>query len=98
MLCKVVRAGARHPSFQEAAEALRDRAAVTIRGRHVTRIAEEVGHELEADRDRQSRQFQDRQLDLAVTTRPALTVVEVDGGAPHPRRRGRARRPRGRPA
>jgi hypothetical protein len=55
-------------------------AEVTISGRQVTRIAAEVGRELEASRDRQTRQFRDRQLDPAVTTRPALAVVEVDGG------------------
>jgi hypothetical protein len=80
VLRKIVRAGARHPSFQEAADALQDMAEVTISGRQVTRIAEEVGRELQAGRDRQARQFQDRQLDPAVTTRPALAVVEVDGG------------------
>jgi hypothetical protein len=46
----------------------------------VTRIAEEVGHELQAHRDEQTRRFQDRQLVPAVTTRPALAVVEADGG------------------
>lgn len=35
---------------------------------------------MEADRDRQVQRFQDRQLTPAVTTRPALAVVEVDGG------------------
>jgi hypothetical protein len=55
-------------------------AEVIISSRQVTRIAEQVGHELQADRDRQARQFQDRQLDAAVATRPALAVVEVDGG------------------
>jgi hypothetical protein len=80
VLRKIVRAGARHPSFQEAAEALQDMAEVTISGRQVTRIAAEVGRELEAGRDRQARQFQDRQLEPAVATRPALAVVEVDGG------------------
>jgi hypothetical protein len=80
VLRKIVRAGARHPSFQEAADALQDMAEVTISGRHVTRIAAQVGHDLEADRDRQTQQFQDQQLDPAVATRPALAVVEVDGG------------------
>jgi hypothetical protein len=55
-------------------------AEVIISSRQVTRIAEEVGRQLEAGRDRQTRQFQERQLEAAVTTRPALAVVEVDGG------------------
>jgi hypothetical protein len=80
VLGKILRASAREPSFQEAADALQDLAEVTISSRHVTRIAEEVGHELEARRDQQTQLFQDRRLDPAVTTRPALAVVEVDGG------------------
>lgn len=55
-------------------------AEVIISSRQVTRIAQEVGRELEADRDQQTRQFQDRRLDPAVTMRPALAVVEADGG------------------
>jgi hypothetical protein len=53
---------------------------VTISSRQVTRIAEEIGQELEAGRDQQTQQFQDRQLAPTVTTRPALAVVAVDGG------------------
>lgn len=53
---------------------------MTLSSRHLTRIAAEVGHELQAGRDQQTRDFQDRRLDPAVTTRPALAVVEVDGG------------------
>ena len=53
---------------------------MTISSRQLTRIAKTVGHELETCRDQQVQQFQDRQLDPTVTTRPALAVVEVDGG------------------
>lgn len=53
---------------------------MTISSRQLTRIAHEVGHQLEASRDQQVQQFQDRQLVPTVTTRPALAVVEVDGG------------------
>jgi len=80
VLGKILRASAREPSFQEAADALKDMAEVTISSRQVTRIAEEIGRELEAGRDQQTQHFQDRRLDPAVTTRPALAVVEVDGG------------------
>jgi hypothetical protein len=55
-------------------------AEVIISSRQVTRIAAEIGHELEVGRDRQTQQFQDRQLDPTGITRPALAVVEVDGG------------------
>ncbi|MBV8576280.1 MAG: hypothetical protein JOZ58_14745, partial [Acetobacteraceae bacterium] len=80
VLGKILKASAREPSFQEAAEALDELAEVTLSSRQVTRLAEEVGHELEARRDQQTRDFQERRLDPAVTTRPALAVVEVDGG------------------
>lgn len=53
---------------------------VPISARQVTRIAAEVGRELEADRDQQTQRFHDRKLDPTVITRPALAVVEVDGG------------------
>lgn len=51
-------------------------AEVTISGRQVARIAAEVGRELEAQRDRPD----PRPPEPAVATRPALAVVEVDGG------------------
>jgi hypothetical protein len=80
VLGKIVRAGAREPSFDEAAEALADLAEVTISGRHLTRVAQEVGHQLEAKRDHQVQQFLAHQLKPEVETRPALAVVGVDGG------------------
>jgi hypothetical protein len=80
VLDKIVRASAREPSFDEAAEALADLAEVTISGRHATRIAAEVGHQLEAKRDHQVQQFLAHQLKPEVETRPALAVVQVDGG------------------
>lgn len=77
---KALRASAREPSFQDAAEALEELAEVTISSRQLTRIAHEVGHQLETRRDQQVQQLQDRQLTPTVATRPALAVVEVDGG------------------
>jgi hypothetical protein len=55
-------------------------AEVTISPRQLTRIAQEVGHQLESCRDQQVQQFQHQQLVATVATRPALAVVEVDGG------------------
>jgi hypothetical protein len=80
VLGKILRASAREPSFQEAAEALQDLADLRISSRHVTRIAEEVGRSLEIHRDQQVQQVEARQLPATVETRPALAVVEVDGG------------------
>ena len=80
MLRKVVRAAAREPSFREAAEAVADLAEVTISSRQLDRIAHEVGEQLQAERDEQVDQFQAGTLKPRVATRPALAVVEVDGG------------------
>jgi hypothetical protein len=57
-----------------------DLAEVTISGRQLDRIAREVGERLRAERDEQVEQFQAGALKPRVATRPALAVVEVDGG------------------
>jgi hypothetical protein len=80
VLGKIVRSAAREPSFREASEAMADLAEVTISARQLGRIAHEVGPRLPADRDEQLRRYQARALEPRVTTRPALAVVEVDGG------------------
>lgn len=80
MLRKVVRSAAREPSFREAAEAVADLAEVTISGRQLDRIARELGEQLQAERDEQVDRFRAGMLEPRVATRPALAVVEVDGG------------------
>jgi hypothetical protein len=80
VLRKVARSAAREPSFREAAEAMADLAEVTISGRQLGRIAQEVGEQLRADRDEQVDRLGAGTLEPRVETRPALAVVEVDGG------------------
>jgi hypothetical protein len=80
VLRKVVRCAAREPSFREAAEAVAELAEVAISGRQLDRIAREVGEQLQAERDEQVDRFQAGALEPRVETRPALAVVEVDGG------------------
>ena len=80
VLGKIVRSAAREPSFREAAEAVADLAEVSISGRQVGRIAQEVGQQLQAARDDQVSRFEAGTLEPRVETRPALAVVEVDGG------------------
>jgi hypothetical protein len=80
VLRKVVRCAARAPSFREATEALDELAEVTISDRQVDRIAREVGEQFKADRDEQVDQYRAGKLEPRVDTRPALAVVEVDGG------------------
>ncbi len=80
MLRKIVRCGAREPSFREAAEAMAELAEVTIGSRQIGRIAQEVGQQLQAERDQHVSELQAHKLEPRVETRPALAVVEVDGG------------------
>jgi hypothetical protein len=80
VLRKVVRSAAREPSFREAAEAVAELAEVTISGRQLDRIAREVGEQLRSERDEQVDRFQAGTLEPRVAARPALAVVEVDGG------------------
>jgi hypothetical protein len=77
---KAVRSAAREPSFREAAEAMADLAEVSISGRQLDRIAREVGERLQADRDERVDRLRAGALEPSVETRPALAVVEVDGG------------------
>jgi hypothetical protein len=80
VLGEIVRSAAREPSFREAAEAMADLAEVPLSGRQLGRIAQEVGQQLQASRDDQVGRFQAGALEPRVATRPALAVVEVDGG------------------
>jgi hypothetical protein len=77
---KIIRASAREPSFEEAAEALEELADVTISCRQVSRIAHEIGQQLRAERDERLAEFQAGKLRAEVETRPALALVGVDGG------------------
>jgi hypothetical protein len=77
---KALRASAREPSFQDAAAALAELAEVTISSRQLNRLAAEVGHQLESLRDQEVAQLQKQQLTPTVATRPALAMVQVDGG------------------
>lgn len=80
VLGKIVRCAAREPSFREAAEAMAELAEVTVSSRQLGRIAREVGEQLQAERDEQVGRFQSGTLEPRVETRPALAVIEVDGG------------------
>ena len=80
VLGKILRSSAREPSFQEATAALEELAEVTISSRQVGRIAQELGQQLQVQRDDHVEQFQAHTLQPRVETHPALAVVEVDGG------------------
>lgn len=68
------------PSAQCAATALATAANVSISGRHVQRLVQEVGGNLARWRDEQAVQQRRRQLSPRVAEAPPVAVVEVDGG------------------
>lgn len=80
ILGKIVRAAARDGSFDAAAESLADLAEVKICGRHVGRIAHEVGAQLRHDRDQRVDAFQSKRAKPESPVAPRLAVVEIDGG------------------
>lgn len=80
-------AGSLH-SFQQAALALEVAADVKISGRHVQRLAHEVGEELAQQRDEQTVQYRRRQLPCRVQESPSVAVVEIDGGRLNTREAG----------
>jgi hypothetical protein len=77
---KILYASAREPSFQGAAEALKELAEVTLSSRNLSRIAHEVGQQLQAQRDQDVERLEARELKPRIETRPALAVIEIDGG------------------
>lgn len=77
---KIVRAAVRHTSFATAAESLNDEAEITISGRQVERIAEEVGEQLQHQRDQRVEAFREKPAPPEVSVAPRLAAVFVDGG------------------
>ena len=80
ILGKILRAAARSSSFDAAAESLADLAEVSIGGRHVGRIAAEVGEQLQDARDQRVDDHQKRRSTPQREVAPRLGVVSVDGG------------------
>jgi hypothetical protein len=79
-------------SFDEASKLLRIIADLGISSRHLQNLCREVGDELVADRDRQTRAFEQRPLNTQPTEASPpipLGVVMVDGGRMQTRQPGR---------
>jgi hypothetical protein len=79
-LGKFSREAARSTSFDAAAESLSDLAEVDLSGRHLGRIAHEVGDELREARDQRILDFQNHRLVPETDVAPKLAVVSIDGG------------------
>jgi hypothetical protein len=82
---KIVRAAARSPSFDAAAESLTDAAEIRISSRQVGRIAHEVGGQLLEARNQRVNAFQNKEAKPEAPVAPRLAVVSVDGGRLHTR-------------
>ena len=67
-------------SFDLVAVALEVAADVSISGRHVQRLTQEVGADLARQRDEQAAQYRRRELPCRVSESPPVAVVETDGG------------------
>src|SRR4051794_4173169 len=75
----IAQAAGRMRSFADATWSVR-LAGIDISCRQLTRIAEEIGHELVQQRDAKAVQRRRRQLPSRQATPPEAVVVEVDGG------------------
>ncbi len=92
MLDKIVTAGAELKSFQLAQRMLEKLAEFRISERHVGRLTETVGAELQALRDQQATALPPQRVrDQHPGPVPAVVAVEVDGGRLHTRADGRGR-------
>jgi hypothetical protein len=80
LLCRLVTLAGQLPSAACAATAASTIADVSISGRHVQRLTQEVGTDLAHLRDAQAVQQRRRQLEPRVAEAPPVAVVEVDGG------------------
>ena len=67
-------------SFDLVSMALQVAADVSISGRHVQRLTQEVGADLARQRDAQADQYRRRELPSRVAAPPPVGVVETDGG------------------
>ena len=84
----IVTAGARLPSFADAAFAL-GLAGVSISAKHVQQLTQEVGTDLAKARDAAAEARRHRMLAPRVTAAPGVVAVEVDGGRLRTRAAGR---------
>jgi hypothetical protein len=92
ILDKIVTAGAELKSFQLAARMLVKLAEVTVCERHVGRLTEAIGAELQALRDQRVAALPLHTLrDQQPGPAPPVVAVEVDGGRLHTRAEGRGR-------
>jgi hypothetical protein len=79
-LCHIVYATAEVKSHNKAAKLLNVLDDLSISGRHVNRLAEEMGLEMAAQRDREVEDFVHHRRQPPTAAAPAVAVIGLDGG------------------
>ncbi len=77
---RILTLAGRLKSFELVGIALAVAADVSISGRHVQRLTQEVGADLARQRDEQAAAYRRRELPRGVSAPPPVAVVETDGG------------------
>lgn len=77
---RILTLAGRLKSFELVGIALAVAADVSISGRHVQRLTQEVGADLARQRDEQAAAYRRRELPRRVSAPPPVAVVETDGG------------------
>jgi hypothetical protein len=80
LLKKIEYAGGNGRSFEAASESLQRLAEFSISGKHVERLAERLGEERAAERDKAAAAMKARKLRSSYKQAPAVAVVMVDAG------------------
>lgn len=85
---KALTCAAETRSFARAAVVLRRVGEVTLSGRHLGRLAHQVGQQLSEDQRRRAIEYDQGRLRVEVENAPELSVIEVDGGRINTRQQG----------
>jgi len=80
VLHKIVGVAAQVKSYEVAAEVLQLAAHLTISGRHVNRLTEEIGQELQRQRDQRMEDYVHHRRQPPTVPAPAVVAIGLDGG------------------
>jgi hypothetical protein len=80
VLKKIVEAAGEVKSHEKAAKVLRGVGEISISGRHVNRLTEEIGTELKEKRDRETEDHVHHRRVEPTATAPQLVAIALDGG------------------
>jgi hypothetical protein len=80
ILNKIVQAAGQVKSYQMASTVLDVVGEIPISGRHVNRLTEEIGKELQEKRDRETEDYVHHRREEPTAAAPQLVVIALDGG------------------